>query len=191
MTEGLHLQTVARGDMSALPQLTALLLDAVERGASLGFLAALDEAEAGAYWQAVLARLGPSHRLWLLSQGGHLLGTAQLALCEKPNGRHRAEVQKLMVHSSARGRGLATVLMQALERAARLDGCSLLVLDTEAGSHAETIYRHLGWLKAGEIPRYAASPDGQLAATALYYRLLDDQQQESRDVEHARDQQPG
>ncbi|MCX2862877.1 GNAT family N-acetyltransferase [Paucibacter sp. PLA-PC-4] len=182
MSEGLHLETVARGDTRALPQLAALLLDAVAHQASLGFLAALDEAEADAYWQAVLARLGPTHRLWILSQGGQLLGTAQLSLCEKPNGRHRAEVQKLMVHSSARGRGLASVLMQALERAARLEGCSLLVLDTEAGSLAETVYRHLGWLKAGEIPRYAASPDGQLAATALYYKLLDEDEPASLDA---------
>lgn len=173
---GLQLSDVTPGDHSALPALCALLQDAVAGGASLGFMAGMDEAEARAYWLRVLGALGPAQRLWLLrDETGELLGTVQLALCEKPNGRHRGEVQKLMVRRSARGRGLARVLLQALEQAARALGCSLLVLDTEAGSHAETVYTHLGWLKAGEIPAFAANPDGSLQPTALYYKLLDEQ----------------
>lgn len=179
----LRLETLSQEATLALPDLVELLRDSVGHGASVGFLAALTDGEALAYWQGVLDRLGPAHRLWVLYEGERMLGTVQLALCEKPNGRHRAEVQKLFVHSSAHGRGLASVLMRALEQGARLSGCSLLVLDTEVGSLAESVYRHLGWAKAGEIPRYAASPDGQLAATALYYKLL----QESRDVADARD----
>lgn len=180
---GLQLKTVERGDTQVLPALAALLGDGVAHGASVGFLAELSTAEARAYWDGVLARLGPQHILWTLHEGGHLVGTVQLAICEKANGRHRAEVQKLIVHSSARGRGLASVLLRTLEQAARVKGCSLLVLDTEAGSPAEAVYGHLGWAKAGEIPRYAASPDGRLCATALYYKLLE--QETSRHVEHA------
>jgi acetyltransferase len=44
------------------------------------------------------------------------------------------------------------------------------VLDTIAGLPAESVYRHLGWHKAGEIPEYAAMPDGELRATAYYYK---------------------
>lgn len=173
---GLQLSSVRLGDHAALPALADLLQDAVAGGASLGFLAGMDEAEARAYWARVLGTLGPAQHLWLLrDETGELLGTVQLALCEKPNGRHRGEVQKLMVRRSARGQGLARVLLQALEQAARALGCSLLVLDTEAGSHAETVYTHLGWLKAGEIPAFAANPDGSLQPTALYYKLLDEQ----------------
>ena len=51
-------------------------------------------------------------------------------------------------------------------------GRTLLVLDTLAGSDAEPVYRHLGWQRAGEIPKYAASPDGQLFPTVYYYKLL-------------------
>lgn len=170
----LHLSRVTPGDTSALPALISLLQDAVHGGASLGFLADMDAAEAGAYWTRVLGSLDESLQLWLLhDEAGQLLGTVQLALCDKPNGRHRAEVQKLMVRRSARGRGLSSVLLKALEQAARQQGRSLLVLDTEAGSHAETVYTHLGWLKAGEIPAFAANPDGGLRPTALYYKPLD------------------
>jgi acetyltransferase len=171
-TTALRLESLTPDATTALPELVALLRDSVGHGASVGFLASLSEREAGDYWQDVLARLGPAHRLWVLYEDQRLLGSVQLALCEKPNGRHRAEVQKLFVHSSARGRGLASILLRALEQGARLSGCSLLVLDTEAGSTAEQVYQHLGWHKAGEIPGYAAVPDGRLIATALYYKPL-------------------
>ncbi len=88
------------------------------------------------------------------------------------NARHRAEIQKLQVLSSFRGQGLSTRLMSAAEAFARANGRTTLVLDTEAGSLAESVYRKLGWQKVGEIPRYAATPDGQLIATAYYYKLL-------------------
>ncbi len=172
MIEALRLEALTPDGAAALPALVALLQDSVGHGASVGFLTPLGTPEAEAYWHGVLARLGPAHRLWVLYEGERLLGSVQLALCEKPNARHRAEVQKLFVHSSARGRGLASVLLRALEQGARLSGCSLLVLDTEAGSKAEQVYAHMGWHKAGEIPAYAAVPDGRLIATALYYKQL-------------------
>lgn len=155
-----------------LPRMSALLVDAVEHGASIGFLAPLSRHEADEYWDDVLARLGHEQRLVLLVDGQRLLGSVQLSLCSRANGRHRAEVQKLFVHSSVRGQGHGRRLMRAVEAEARAAGRTLLVLDTEAGSLAETVYRRLGWSHAGEIPAFAASPDGELRATALYFKLL-------------------
>ena len=96
----------------------------------------------------------------------------QLSICGKPNGRHRAEVQKLMVHRDARRRGVAAQLMAALERVARDEGLRLLVLDTEVDSPAETFYRAQGFQRAGEIPDFATSPQGELRGTALYWKRL-------------------
>lgn len=42
----------------------------------------------------------------------------QLELCQKPNGRNRAEVVKLLVHSRARRNGVGQALMKSLEHAA-------------------------------------------------------------------------
>lgn len=169
---GLRLELMERGDEHALDGLSALLIDSVEHGASVGFMAPLAPAEARAYWLGVQARLGPALRLWLLFEDELLQGTVQLALCEKPNGRHRAEVQKLLVHSRARGRGHASVLLKALEQGARVSGLSLLVLDTETESKAERVYQHLGWQHGGEIPHYALTPKGQPHPTSLYYKLV-------------------
>jgi hypothetical protein len=37
---------------------------------------------------------------------------------------------------------------------------------------AEQLYQSLHYQRAGEIPEYARSADGQLHATAIYYKLL-------------------
>ena len=92
---------------AALPDLEALLRDAVEGGASVGFLLPLAAGEVRAYWETILAELDPSQRLLLVArQGGAVVGTVQLALAQKANSAHRAEVQKLLVQRGARGQGI-------------------------------------------------------------------------------------
>jgi GNAT superfamily N-acetyltransferase len=148
------------------------LQDAVHGGASVGFLAPLAEETALRYWQRVFGQLSDGLCLWAAESDGKIIGSVQLDLCGKENGRHRAEVQKLLVHSAFRGRGVSTRLMRAAEDFARADGRTLLVLDTQAGSVAESVYRHLGWRPAGQIPDYAANPNGMLHATVYFYKHL-------------------
>jgi ribosomal protein S18 acetylase RimI-like enzyme len=103
--------------------------------------------------------------------GGAVAGTVQLDVDTLPNQPHRATVSKLLVHSSARRRGIGRALMEALERAAAHAGRWLLTLDT-ATADAERLYERLGWTRAGVIPDYAMNPDGTLAATAYYWKAL-------------------
>jgi acetyltransferase len=153
--------------------LVTLLLDAVRHGASVGFLADIDAQQANSYFDEVKQRLASGELLlWVVGKDKEVLGSVQLALCQKPNGLNRAEVQKLLVHSDARRRGLGQQLMTVLESAAQHKQRGMLYLDTEAGSAAEDFYRSLGYSKAGEIPQYACGPDGTYRATALYYKLL-------------------
>lgn len=168
----MQLQQLTPTDRHWLPALTRLLQHTVDGGASVGFLAPLTADQAQAYWLDVLAGLGPQLQLFIAQHNGQLLGTVQLALCAKANGRHRGEVQKLMVAPASRGSGIARQLMDALEAAARRDARSLLVLDTQQGSAAETVYARLGWQRAGSIPDFATSPYGELAATVFYFKRL-------------------
>ena len=164
------------GGEEVLEDLREILFDAVSGGFSIGFLEQISAVEADAFWTGLLEDLGPNRRMWVArSKGsnGRVLGTVQFERCVKPNGRHRAEVQKLLVHSKARGLGLGRRLMETLEAAASADGIRLLFLDTFEGSGAERMYAHLGWQRAGVLPDYAAAPDGALGATVLFYRLLD------------------
>lgn len=141
-------------------------------GASVGFLAPLAMPAALRYWRGVFADLGRQQVLWIALDDGAVVGTVQLSLCLKENGSHRAEVQKLLVRSDCQRRGIARELMQAVDRYALANNRRLLVLDTIAGSAAESLYQNLGWQKSGEIPAYAAMPDGELRPTAVYFRLL-------------------
>jgi acetyltransferase len=157
----------------ARTQLADLLLDAVANGASMGFLAGLKPTDADHYWQGVCAALaGGSRVLLAASHEGTLLGTVQLDLCQRPAGSHRAEVQKMMVHSRVRRRGIGSVLLRAVEAEALALGRELLFLDIEAGSGAEQLYRWLGYTCVGEVPDCAASAGGQLRPTAVYYKNL-------------------
>ena len=62
--------------------------------------------------------------------------------------------------------------MAAIEQEARSAGRSLLVLDTEQGKAAEAMYERSGWIRVGEIPRFASSPDGHLHGTVIFYRNI-------------------
>lgn len=152
--------------------LARLLEDAVEGQASVGFLWPLAPCEALRWAEGVMQSLGPGLMLWLAESDGVAVGTVQLGLCLKPNGRHRGEVMKLLVLRSARGRGIASALMARLEDEARAAGLRLLVLDTEKGSAAEPVYRHLGWQHVGDVPDYALTPAGAPHATAIHCKSI-------------------
>jgi ribosomal protein S18 acetylase RimI-like enzyme len=155
------------------PALVALLQNAVDDGASVGFLPPLGVEEARAYWESVATALEDGgRRLWVARAAAGIVGTVQLDLASQANGRHRAEVIKLMVASAARRQGIGRLLMEAVEAEARGLGRTTLVLDTRQADPSEALYRGMGWQPAGTIPRYARSADGTLHTTAFYYKLL-------------------
>ncbi|MFD6278138.1 GNAT family N-acetyltransferase [Streptomyces sp. NPDC060209] len=154
-------------------EFAALMIEAVEGGASVGFLAPLDRAAAAIWWrERALAVESGSKQVWIARDDERVVGTIGLVKAALPNARHRAEVEKLMVRPSARGRGIGRALLTAVERSAATEGLTLLVLDTETGSDAEHLYRAAGWTPCGSVPDYAADPYGTLRATTFYYRAL-------------------
>src|SRR5262245_13682324 len=146
-----------------LPQLVVLLQDAVAGGASIGFMPPLLHAEAIAYWNGIITDLAGGTRVLLVAmQDGKVAGSVQLEPAGRANGAHRAEVQRLIVHRSARRQGLGRALMAALEDHARHTGRTLLVLDTREGDPSEALYERCGYTRVGVIPRYARSATGTL-----------------------------
>lgn len=170
----LRLRQLAAAEVdSELPALIALLIDAVDSGASVGFLPPLSAGEAMAYWKEVVQAVDSGSRILIAAfLDGELVGSAQVELATKANALHRAEIVKLLVHRRARRRGIARALMAEAERAAGQQGPHLLVLDTRQGDPSEQLYRLLGYREAGVIPRYARSASGELHGTVLMYREL-------------------
>ncbi|MBB1580685.1 GNAT family N-acetyltransferase [Serratia sp. OS31] len=159
---------------SAIPELAAMLHASVSQGASIGFVMPFSLEQAQAFWQRLLPAIEREERLLLVARDdGRVVGTVQLLLDMPDNGRHRAEVVKLMVHPQARRRGIARSLMLQVQQLAVEHRRHLLVLDTLTGDTAEGLYRLLGFQLAGSIPQYArASNGGALDATSYMYKLL-------------------
>jgi GNAT superfamily N-acetyltransferase len=170
-----HIRRAA--DPAVAGALADVLLDVVEGGASVGFMHPLPRAKALAYWQDALACAARGERILLAAEdtaSGTIIGTVQVVHATPENQPHRADIAKLQVHRSARGRGLGEALMRAAEAAAREAGKTLLVLDTVTGSDAERLYARLGWQRCGVIPDYALWPSGGLCSTTVFYRRLTD-----------------
>lgn len=155
--------------------LSALLIDVVDGGAAVSFIAPMTQDAADAFWQGVAADVARGTRLVFVTQvDGRVAGCVHLAVATQPNGTHRAEIQKLLVHSAYRRQGLATALMAAAEAEAQRIGRTLIVLDTEQGGVGELLYERLGYQRAGVIPGFARSSyTGTLHGTVLFYKQLE------------------
>ena len=164
----------AGGAHAAIPELADLLIDAVEGGSSVGFLAGLDRETATRFWEGVVGAVERGTTLLFVARDeeGGLVGTAQLILIQAPNQPHRAEVAKVLVHRRARRRGIAQRLLAAVEDTAREHGRTLLTLDTCTGSPAEQLYRREGWQPAGIIPGFAFNTDGSICDTMYFWKHL-------------------
>jgi GNAT superfamily N-acetyltransferase len=153
--------------------LADILIDCVERGASVSFMHPMTREKAEAFWADVAESVARGERILLAAElDGEIVGTVQVVFAAEENQPHRADVAKMLVHGRARRRGIAERLMRAAEAAARAAGKTVLVLDTVTGGDAERLYSRLGWTRLGVIPNYALFPDGRPCATTYFYKAL-------------------
>jgi GNAT superfamily N-acetyltransferase len=156
-----------------LDELAAVLADCVAGGASVSYMAPFTQEQAREAFAAWADDVERDARLLLAAfLDGTIVGTVQLVFATPPNQPHRADVAKLLVHRSARRRGLARLLMEHAEREARAEGKTLLVLDTVTGEDAERLYTRLGWTRVGVIPNYALYPDGRPCDTTVFWKAV-------------------
>jgi GNAT superfamily N-acetyltransferase len=157
---------------AAIPELAELLIDCVEGGASISFIAPIDTDKAMAFWRRVAEGVAQGERALIVAENGdrRIVGTVQLVLAQPENQPHRADVAKLLVHRRARRRGVAERLMRGAEAAARKQAKTLLVLDTVTGGDAERLYARIGWQRVGAIPNYALMPDGAPCGTTIFFK---------------------
>ena len=156
-----------------VPALAAVLVDCVDRGASVSFMSPLSQARAEVFWIEVAESVGRRERVLLVATADdRVVGTVQVVHAGPENQPHRADVAKMLVHSAARKRGIGAALMKSAEAAARSLGKTLLVLDTVTGGDAERLYARLGWQVVGSVPDYALFPDGRPCATTIFYKAV-------------------
>jgi GNAT superfamily N-acetyltransferase len=157
----------------ALEELGEILADAVESGASMNFILPFSVDDGVAYWRSRLPDVASGAVRPIIARvDGRIEGVTLLVLSRNPNSPHRAEVAKVMVHRRARGHGLGSGLMTAVEALAWAEGRWLLILDTMTGSDADRMYRRLGWLEVGVIQDHSLAPNGILAPTTFFCKDL-------------------
>jgi GNAT superfamily N-acetyltransferase len=163
----------AAGVRAHVEALAAVLVDCVEGGASVGYMAPFMHREARQVYETYADEVERGRRLLLAAfADGDIVGTVQVVFAAHPNQPHRAEIARMLVHRSARRRGVAALLMEEAEREALAEGRTLLVLDTVTGDDAERLYERLGWTRVGVIPGYALYPDGRPCDTTLFFKQL-------------------
>lgn len=156
-----------------LTALAEVLVDCVEGGASVSFMAPFPQSAAESFFEKVVEGIQRGERILLAAfEDSKLAGTVQIVTATPANQPHRADIAKLLVRRSARGQGIAKSLMEHAEEASRLAGKTLLVLDTVTGGKAERLYMRLGWTRAGVIPNYALFPDGTPCDTTIFWKQL-------------------
>ena len=167
-----RLQTV---DDAQIDGLADVLIDCVEGGASVSFMDPLTRERAVAFWRRVAQGVAAGERALMVAEDAKgLCGTVQLVLDLPENQPHRADLAKMLVHRRVRRQGLGAALMRAAEATARECGKTLLVLDAVTDGDAARLYERLGWVRVGDIPRYALMPKGGFCSTTVFYRNLDE-----------------
>jgi len=152
------------------------LCDATEtsilEGGGFGWLTPPPRATLERYWQGVL--LVPERDLFAGRIDGIIGGSAQLVRPPRNNEAQAfaAAITTNFVSPWARGHGMARMLTEAVEEAARARGLHLLTLDVRAGQEAAIqLYESLGYDRWGTNPNYAMV-DGELVAGYYYAKRL-------------------
>ena len=174
MTDDVTVRRVrAEESGTCVEALAELLIDCVEGGASVSFMAPLTRERAQAFWRGVAEGVARGERVLLIAEDAEgIVGTVQLITGLPENQPHRADVAKMLVHRRARRRGIAQRLMAAVDEAARAERRTVLVLDTVTGGDAERLYERAGWQRVGTVPNYALMPDGRFCGTTFFHKQL-------------------
>jgi ribosomal protein S18 acetylase RimI-like enzyme len=164
----------ADGFAGAVEDLADVLHACVLDGASVGFVLPFSIEDAMAFWRGLIPAVRDGGRRLLVARlERRVVGAVQLVLAMPANGQHRADIVKLLVHPSARRRGMARALMRRAEALARAERRSLLILDTRQGDAAEPLYRALGFALTGVVPAYACSIHGVPEPCSFMHKVLE------------------
>ncbi|MBM3547259.1 MAG: GNAT family N-acetyltransferase [Alphaproteobacteria bacterium] len=155
-----------------LEELADAAEEAVKVGGGFGWLKPPPRHVMEAFWRGVL--LIPERMLFVGRVDDTVAGSA---LLQKPPRNNEAQAHSCWLTTSfvapwARGHGLANLITETVEIAAREAGYKTLNLDVrETQSRAIEIYRHRGYVHWGTNPRYARV-NGEFVAGLYFYKVL-------------------
>src|ERR1700733_1386768 len=136
--ESIQVRTLPQVGDREIQQLSDVLIDCVEGGASVSFMLPIARATAVDFWRSVATGVARGERILVIAEDldGRIVGTVQLILAQAENQPHRADVAKMLVHRRARRHGVGAALLAAAQSAALEAGKTFVVLDTASGGAA-------------------------------------------------------
>ena len=162
-------ETLGEDDMAALCEAADA---AILEGGGFGWVRSPGRLALESYFHGVL--LVPERQLFVARLGGTIVGSAQLARPSRNNEAQAfaASLTASFVAPYARSHGLARLLTQRVEEAARALGYRVLNLDVrETQTAAIRLYESLGYKRWGEHPAYARV-SGRTLRGIYYYKQL-------------------
>jgi len=165
------LDAAAAGSAERL--LAAALIEAVAEGGDLGFRAPLSLDRARTVWHDVTAAVAGGRRLLLAAwQDGVIAGSVEIDLALPETASHLARLERLMVATAFRRRGIGRALVARAEQAALRIGRRILSASLREGSSAEQVLLAADWLLAGRIPGASIDAAGTPSASLFLWRAL-------------------
>ena len=92
---------------------------------------------------------------------GTVVGTGAFVRNTHPLYAHRAEVGSLVIHPDYQRRGIARRIVERIAETAALMGLEILEISVRGGTPAEEVYRRLGFIEWGRLPRGLVEPWGE------------------------------
>lgn len=147
--------------------LVALWVEVTNAGGAVGFVGPVTTDEVATavagFWDRVIDGVTD---LVVVEDGGQVVGFGFLTpAADRDVAAHRGELQKVMRHPLAGGRGIGAAVMAGLEAAARDRGLHLLTLTVRDGTGYEGFYGGLGYRQVATLPgwlRISGRPTNEL-----------------------------
>jgi GNAT superfamily N-acetyltransferase len=99
--------------------------------------------------------------LFVAEVDGTVVGTGTLVRNTHPLYAHRGEVVGLVVHPHYQRRGIARRIVEAVRDQAAAWELEILEVGCRGGTPAEQVYRRLGFIECGRLPRGIKEPYGE------------------------------
>lgn len=131
-------------------------------------------------FEEVEARLAESIRLYeqkssvrlVAEVEGRVAGTALLTRNAHALFAHRAQLEDVVVQGGYQRRGIARRLVEDCCNQARAMDVEILETSCRAGTPAEEVYRRLGFIEYGRLPRGIVEPwSGRAFDQVYFYRI--------------------
>jgi GNAT superfamily N-acetyltransferase len=163
----------AAGALSAVPRLSAILIDCVAEGTGMVFLPPLAPETARGFWRETARGVaGGTQRLLAGWVAGVLVGTVTVSFATAQTQPHRANLDGLLVDPGVPGPDMVRRLMLRAEAEAGRAERTMLLLQARDGSPEQAVSRDLGWREVGRLPRNIRRQDGTEADTLLLWKMI-------------------